>query len=227
MAENSSNIKKWANLTAGVSVAYSIICIGIEFITAWHSFTGVRMLMTILYFTNMWTNWIIGIDDIKCEKIHLIFWFGFTLFLLIIRLACTNYSNLSIGILVFTIFVNVYMLFVLLVILLLNNKMNYSTTGIDSSLNSNHNNLHNDSDSGGLSSSRNINNDSQIAFGTAPTLNDLNNDSQNNFGTSSNFTDLNNESHNMARSADINIIYNVNDPPPSYDDVMNLQNGKF
>ncbi|XP_034107055.1 uncharacterized protein LOC127564977 [Drosophila albomicans] len=222
MAENSSNIKKCANLTAQISVAYSIICMGIEFITAWDSFTGVGMLMTILYFTNMLINWIIGIDNIKFEKIHLIYWFGFTLFLLIIRLACTDYSNLSIGILVFTIFVNVYMLFVLLVILLLSNKMNYSTTDIGSSVTSNHNNLHNDSDSGGFSSSRNINNDSYIAFGIAPTLNDLNNDSQNDFGTSPNFTDLNYESHNMARSADINIIYNVNDPPPSYDDVMNL-----
>ncbi|XP_034107052.1 uncharacterized protein LOC117569835 [Drosophila albomicans] len=97
-----------------------------------------------------------------------------------------------------------------------------------SAIGSYHTNLHSDSPTGVAigSSSSNLNYDSQIVFGTAPTLNDLNNDPQINLAIAPDSSDLNNDSHNTDRSSHINVIVDVNDPPPSYDYVMTPKNEK-
>ncbi|XP_060654714.1 uncharacterized protein LOC132790252 [Drosophila nasuta] len=138
MAEETTDIKIWAALTAQVSVCYSIICIGVEFINAADLYTGVGMLITwfALYLINIWINLVFSGKSSNWGKSDIIIWFAITSFILIIRLACTNYSHLSIGVWVFTIIVNIYMLFVLFVILTLSNKMDNPTTDIRSSLTS-------------------------------------------------------------------------------------------
>ncbi|XP_034107054.1 uncharacterized protein LOC117569836 isoform X1 [Drosophila albomicans] len=185
MVKETSDIKMWAALTAQVSVAYSIICIGLEIIAAADLFTmGMLVIWFILYLINIWINLVFSGKCSNWGKSDIIIWFAITTCILIIRLACTNYSHLSIGVWVFTIIVNIYMLFVLFVIFLLGKKMDNPTTDIRSSLTSDpdnniiisatavetniedlsdnlrsaigsyHSNLHNDSPSGGVIGSR-------------------------------------------------------------------------
>ncbi|XP_062132827.1 uncharacterized protein LOC133843336 [Drosophila sulfurigaster albostrigata] len=247
-----ADIKKLAASLAQISLYYSIICMAIELTSMKDHSVNVVIAMTwfTIYLINTLINfWMLDTDYNTLKKGRLRFWFGFTLFLLIIRLVCTNYSHLSMVVLLLTMVVNIYIIFVLWVIMLLINKMdNPTTTDIRSSLTSvavnneiisvtadetniedlsdnlrsaidpNHDDLHNGGRAIGSSSS-NLNNDYQIVFGTAPTLDDLNSD----------FTELNNHSYNLSRSADTNITANANanDPPPSYDDVMTPKNEKL
>ncbi|XP_062132212.1 uncharacterized protein LOC133842922 [Drosophila sulfurigaster albostrigata] len=248
MAEDSCNIKMWAGLIARINACYSIIYLGIEIINASDHYIGVGMLAIWfgLYSFNILINLFFAGRSSKWEKFDVVFWFCSTLILLIIRLVCTDYRNLSIGFLVFAIFVNIYMVFSLIIISLLGYQVDNPNADIRSCLSCDQVNNRiisvatdaaEETNDEGLShnlrstidsyrtdlSSSNLNNDSRIAFGTAPTFNDINNDSQNDNATAPDFSDLNNDSQIMARSADAN----VNDPPPSYDYVMTHGKKKF
>ncbi|XP_051860224.1 uncharacterized protein LOC117569838 isoform X2 [Drosophila albomicans] len=244
MAEDSCNIKMWAGLIARINACYSIIYLGIEIINASDHYIGVGMLAIWfgLYSFNILINLFFAGRSSKWEKFDVVFWFCSTLILLVIRLVCTDYRNLSIGFLVFAIFVNIYMVFSLIIISLLGYQVDNPNADISSCLSCrqvnnriisvttdateqtnievlsyNHRSL--DSYRTDLSSN-NINNDSQMVFWPAPAFNDTDNESLNNFATAPDFCDLHNDSHIMARSAEANVSLDVNDPPPSYNDTM-------
>ncbi|XP_034107059.1 uncharacterized protein LOC117569838 isoform X3 [Drosophila albomicans] len=244
MAEELCNIKMWAGLTARINACFSIIYLGIEIGNASDHYIGVGILAIWfgLYSLNILINLFFSGCSRNWKKFDVVFWFCFTLILLVIRLVCTDYRNLSIGLLVFAIFVNIYMVFSLIIISLLGYQVDNPNADISSCLSCrqvnnriisvttdateqtnievlsyNHRSL--DSYRTDLSSN-NINNDSQMVFWPAPAFNDTDNESLNNFATAPDFCDLHNDSHIMARSAEANVSLDVNDPPPSYNDTM-------
>ncbi|XP_062132209.1 uncharacterized protein LOC133842920 [Drosophila sulfurigaster albostrigata] len=260
MAEDSITIQMWAVFTARISVLYSVIYIGIEFINALHHTIprGMLVIWLIVYAYNVKINFYFAGCNRDWEKSYAVIWFWTTIILLVVRLLCTNYRNLSGGMLAFAIFVNIFIVFSIIISIILGYKLNKPKADTNSSksydpvenrivsvttdetniedlsdnlrsaIGSYHTNLHNASPTGGVigSSSSNLNYDSQIVFGTAPALNDLNNDPQINLAIAPDSSDLNNDSHNTDRSSHINVIVDVNDPPPSYDYVMTPKSEK-
>ncbi|XP_060654515.1 5-hydroxytryptamine receptor 2B isoform X2 [Drosophila nasuta] len=108
MAEDSITIKMWAVFTARVSVLYSIIYIGIEFINALnHTIPrGMLVIWLIVYAYNVKINFNFAGCNRDWEKSEAVVWFSTMLIVLVVRLLGTNYRNLSGGMLAFAIIVN-------------------------------------------------------------------------------------------------------------------------